>query len=493
MKKRSKKVLFTASEAVPFIKTGGLGDVCGTLPKALRKLGYDVRLVLPRYWAISKSGPSVKWAVSPMGVPMGNCQVWCGVLETESDGMPVYFVDHEDYFGRAGLYDDGIRAYDDNADRFGFFSRACLQLCRDLKFRPDIVHAHDWQTALVPCFLKIQEWNDPFFAKTASVFSIHNMAHQGVFPVRHYPFLGLGNENFVDDKFENYGGINFMKGAVFYSDAITTVSPSYAKEILTHPGGSGLAPYLERRRDDLSGVLNGADYDHWNPSADPLIAANYSPSDLSGKAVCKKELQREFMLDPDPRVPVIGIISRFCHQKGFQLLAPVIRAILRNMVVQFVFLGSGEKSQEDFFGGLPAAYPGRVGAWIGYDNRKAHWIEAGADFLLMPSLYEPCGLNQIYSMGYGTLPIVRETGGLKDTVQQYNEHDGTGTGFVFFSPDPMAIYYTVGWAVSTYYDRPNHIARMRDQAMHERFTWDDSAKHYETVYEKALARRALWK
>jgi starch synthase len=493
MKKKNKKILIVSSEAVPFIKTGGLGDVCGALPKALRKLGYDVRLVLPRYWAINKETWKMKWVVTPMGVTVGNGQIWCGVLETELDGVPVYFIDHEGYFGRSGLYDDGIHAYDDNAERFGFFSRACIQLCRDIGFQPDIIQANDWQTALVPYYLKTWEFNDPFFKKTASVFSIHNVAYQGVFPTSaHNAFLGIGRDHFNETQFENFGGINLMKGAIYYADAISTVSPSYALEILNNPGGNGLAPYLERRREDLFGVLNGADYEHWSPETDPLIPANYSVKDMAGKAVCKKELQKEFLLDQDPKVPVIGVVSRFCHQKGFQLLAPVIRAILRNMIVQFVFLGSGEKSQEDFFGGLPAAYPKSIGAWIGYHNKKAHLIEAGADFFLMPSLYEPCGLNQIYSLRYGTLPIVRETGGLRDTVQQYNEQDGTGTGFLFFSPDPMAIYYTIGWAISTYYDRPQHLLRMREAAMQERFTWEDAARHYEAVYEKALARRAKW-
>ncbi|MFH1664791.1 MAG: glycogen/starch synthase, partial [Candidatus Omnitrophota bacterium] len=397
-----KNILIAASEAVPFCKTGGLADVCGALPKALKKLGHDARLVLPRYWGIDHDRYNLTLALAPMGVPMGDRTVWCAVLEGEVDGVPVYFIDHEGYFGRPGIYDDGKREYDDNAERFGFFSRACIQLCRDLRFRPDIIHCNDWQTALIPAYLKILDKDDPFFSGTATVLSIHNIGHQGIFKPRFYQFLGLGEENFIEPRFESFGHIHFMKGGIFYADCISTVSPSYAEEILSPIGSNGLAPYLERRSDDIYGILNGADYEHWNPETDPLIPARYSARDLSGKAECKRALQREFRIAENPDVPIIGVVSRFVQQKGLQLLAPVIKSIVRDMIVQFVFLGAGEKSMEDFFGGLPARHPGTIGAWIGYNNEKAHLIEAGSDFFLMPSLYEPCGLNQIYSMKYGT-------------------------------------------------------------------------------------------
>ncbi len=487
------KILFVASEAVPFIKTGGLGDVCGALPKMLKKLGHDVRLVLPRYWAVNRDYYKLKPILGPMGVPTGTGTVWCEVLEGKSDGFPVYFIEHENFFGRAGIYDDGNREHSDNAERFGFFSCAALQLCRDLKFKPDIIHAHDWQTALVPAYLKIWFLNDPFFKNTASVFSIHNIAYQGTFKADAYDFLGLGAENFIDSKFENFNGINLMKGAIFYADAINTVSPSYAQEILCEPGANGLSVYLQRRYEDVFGVLNGADYDHWDPSTDALIPAKYSIQNLQGKKLCKKALQKEFLLDEKENTPLIGVVSRFTQQKGLQLLAPVVGNILQDMKVQFVFLGNGEKGLEDFFGGLPALYPGRVGAWIGYSNRKAHLVESGADFFLMPSLFEPCGLNQIYSMRYGTLPIVRATGGLRDTVENYNEQTGSGTGFLFHEGTPSAIYNTIGWAVSTYYDRPHHLAQMQKNAMKAHFSWEDSARQYEQVYEKAIHRRLSWR
>jgi len=489
---KTKKILFCSSEAVPFVKSGGLADVCGALPRALKASGHDVRLVLPRYWAVNGSLYGLETELSSMGVNMGGTTVWCSVLKARVSGLTVYFIEHENYFGRSGLYDDGKWAYLDNPERFGFFAKACLQLAKDIDFRPDIIHANDWQTALIPAYLKIQHLHDAFFKDTASVFTIHNIGYQGTFPAESYGFLSLGQENFTDAKFENYGGINFMKGAIFYADAINTVSPSYAGEIMTDVGGNGLAPYIIRRKEDLSGILNGSDYDHWDPEKDTRIPANYSKKDLSGKRVCKEHLQEEFHLRKDPSVPVIGIVSRFVEQKGLPLLARAIEPIIHNMRVQFAIVGNGEKYLEDFFGGLPARHHGRVGAWIGYNNEKAHLIEAGSDFFLMPSLYEPCGLNQIYSMKYGTLPIVRDVGGLKDTVRKYDEQTGSGTGFSFHEASPPAIYYSVGWAVSTYYDRPHHMAKMIKEAMEMDFSWKKSAVEYDRMYEKALARRKTW-
>ena len=492
IRKTGRKILVACSEAFPFSKSGGMADVCGSLPKALAKLGHDVRLVLPRYWCIGKEAFALKRVLSPMGVVMGAETIWCEVYEGKYDGVKAYFIEHDGFFGRAGLYDDGKWEYPDNAERFSFFSKACMQLCRDLKFKPDIIHCNDWQTSLIPAFLKTADSWDAYFKDTATVLTIHNIGYQGVFPGEVYDFLGIWPEHFTESKFESWGNVHFLKAGIFFADGITTVSPSYAREIITPEGGTGLAPYLERRKDDITGVLNGADYDHWCPEKDPLIPARFSADDPSGKYICKEALQREFGLKPDPGIPVIGIVSRFAHQKGFDLLAPVIKSIVNDMVVQFAILGSGEKYLEDYFGGLPAEFPGRIGAWVGFNNHKAHLIEAGSDFFLMPSLYEPCGLNQIYSLKYGTLPIVRDIGGLKDTVVQYNEQDGGGTGFKFDKADPMAVYYTVGWAVSTYFDRPHHFKKMRDTAMRQSFCWKDSAREYEKVYDKALARRATW-
>lgn len=491
-KSSKKKILLVASESVPFIKTGGLADYCGALAKVLKQRGHDVRLVLPRYWGIDRDGLKLKHKVSPMGVAMGSSTVWCDVLETAWEKVPVYFIEHENYFGRRGLYDDGEHEYPDNAQRFGFFCKASLRLCRDIDFRPDVIHCNDWQTALIPAYIKTNESGDTFFQNTASVFSIHNIGYQGVFKNERVEGLDILEGRYDQDRFESFGGVNFMKGAIFYADAINTVSPTYAREILGEPGGNGISAYLERRKDDLRGILNGVDYDHWNPAKDTLIPAKYSSGRMQGKAVCKKTLQQEFLLEENPDIPVIGIISRFAHQKGLDLLADVIREVVSQMRVQFAILGSGDKYLENFFGGLPVSYPGKIGAWIGYDERKSHLIEAGSDFHLMPSRYEPCGLNQIYSLKYGTLPIVRNTGGLSDTVEQYAEETGSGTGFLFDHADSRALYYTIGWAVSTFYDRPAHFKKMRREAMKRQFSWDGSVAEYEALYDHASRRRASW-
>ena len=483
------KIIMISSECAPYAKTGGLADVVSALPRALQALGHEVIVVIPKYASISeKYKTSLK--LRPMGVWMGNTEEWCAVYKVDNNPVPVYLIESEKYFGRMGLYHDSdFNDYLDNPRRFGFLARAALQLCKDINFTPDIVHAHDWQAALAPAYLKIWDWNDPILGKTASVLTIHNIAYQGVYPAEHYNYLGLQWGNFVSDKFEDHKHINFLKGGIFYADMVNTVSPKYADETRTPEYAYGLAPYLNNKGENYVGILNGVDYSEWNPATDPLIPANYDAKDLSGKASCKSELQKRFLLAENPEVPIIGLVSRFVAQKGLDLLARTIDTILDNMSVQFVILGSGEKYLENFFGDLPKKYPGRVGSFIGYHNENAHWIEAGSDFFIMPSIYEPCGLNQIYSLKYGTLPIVRATGGLDDTVQQYNEQTGAGTGFKFWSPDTNGVYYTVGWAVSTFYDRKHHIDQMIQAAMIQDYSWSRSALAYEALYKRAIANK----
>jgi starch synthase len=404
--------------------------------------------------------------------------------------LPVYFIEFDQYFNRWGLYHDAdFNDYLDNPRRFGFLTRAGLQLCRDIHFAPDIVHVHDWHTALAAAYLKIWHWNDPVLGKAASVLTIHNIAYQGIYDARHYPYLGLQWINFTPDKLEDHGRINFLKGGIVYADMVNTVSPTYARETRTPEGGYGLAPYLNDKGENYIGILNGVDYNRWNPETDPMIPMRYSAKDLSGKAVCKRELQRRFSLNVDANIPIIGVVSRLVTQKGLHLLAQAIEDILNNMRVQFVILGAGEKELESFYSSLPARYPGRVGGYIGYNEELSHWIEAGADFFIMPSLSEPCGLNQMYSLKYGTLPIVRAVGGLDDTVQQYDEASAAGTGFKFWEASPRAIYYTVGWAISTFFDRREHIQQMIQTAMAQDFSWERSAGEYVRLYERAIANK----
>jgi starch synthase len=358
-----------------------------------------------------------------------------------------------------------------------------------MEFSPDIVHAHDWHTALAPAYLKIWDWNDPILGKAASVLTIHNIAYQGVYNASHYDYLGLQWKNFSSDQFEDHGQLNFLKGGIYFADMVNTVSPTYARETVTPELAYGMAPYLNNKGENYIGILNGVDYNHWDPAVDPLIPAQYTPKDLSGKAACKEALQKRFNLLEDAKRPVIGVISRLVDQKGLGLLARTIVQIVNNMQVQFVILGSGEKNLESFYGGLPARYPGQIGSFIGYNDELSHWIEAGSDFFVMPSIYEPCGLNQIYSLKYGTLPIVRATGGLDDTVQQYDEATGSGTGFKFWEPSPRAVYYAVGWAVSTYYDRPKHIQKMIQTAMSRDYSWERSAREYVRLYTRAIQNK----
>jgi len=485
------RIVMLASECVPFAKSGGLADVVGALPHALRALGHDVIVVMPKYASIDAAKHKLQRSFEQMCVWMGNEEEWCAVDTTRtSDGVPVYFIDSEKYFARDGLYHDAdFRDYGDNPRRYAFLTRAGLQLCHDMRFSPHIVHAHDWQTALAPAYLKVWHWNNPVLGRAASVLTIHNIGYQGVYGAEHYDYVGLQWRNFTSDKLEDHGRMNYLKGGIQYADMVTTVSPTYASETKTPEYAHGLAPYLNDRGADFAGVLNGVDYAQWDPSVDRLIPAQYSGDDLGGKAVCKAALQERLGLDVDPTIPVMGVVSRFADQKGLDLLAACIEDVVRDMRVQFVVLGSGDRGLEARYSELPHIYPGRIGSYIGYSNELAHWIEAGADFFLMPSRYEPCGLNQIYSLKYGTLPIVRDTGGLADTVVQYDERSGGGTGFKFQELSPRAIYYTVGWAVSTWYDRSHHIDELRRRGMAQRFSWEESARGYLQVYERAMANK----
>jgi len=485
------KILMITSECVPYAKTGGLADVVGALPQVLQRMGHEVIVVMPRYGSIDGARYGLRRFWDSMGVWMGDQLEWCTVDSADNDGVPTYFIEFNQYFERTGLYHDAeFNDYWDNPRRFAFLTRAGLQLSHDLGFAPDIVHVHDWQSALASAYLKIWHWNDPILGGAASVLTIHNIAYQGKYSASNFEYIGLQWGNFTPDKFEDYGAVNFLKGGIVYADVVNTVSPTYAAETRTPALGYGLAPYLNDKGPDYVGILNGVDYTQWNPAVDRLIPAQYSPDHMAGKAVCKAALQHRFGLDADPDVPIVGVVSRLAAQKGLDLLASAVEQILHDMAVQFVILGSGDKGLERYYGGLPGRYPGRVGVYIGYSNEIAHWIEAGADFFIMPSIYEPCGLNQIYSLKYGTLPIVRATGGLDDTVIQYDEATGNGTGFKFWEPSASAIYYTTGWAVSTYFDRRAHIDKMVQTAMHIDYSWERSADQYLALYARAIEKKA---
>jgi len=420
----------------------------------------------------------------------GGEENWVGVHTALLDGgVKVWFVDYQRFFGRRGIYDENHREYDDNAFRFGLLSKAATQICKDNGWIPDVIHVHDWQTAVAAALLKTWDRILSPLSQTASVLTIHNIGYQGVYHPSVMNYLGVGWEHFTTDKFEDHGKINLLKAGIHFADAITTVSPTHAKEVLTPAGGMGLAPYLNARASDFTGILNGCDYEHWNPATDPLIPSQYTPDNLSGKVTCKAVLQQRFELEINPQMPLFGIVSRFAPQKGFSLLMDALPRVLNTMVVQVVVLGNGNHQTEEFFNWLARNHPGRVGVYIGFHNDLSHLIEAGSDFFLMPSRYEPCGLNQMYSLKYGTLPIVRATGGLDDTVENYNQATGAGTGFKFWADTSSALYNTIGWANSTWYDRPQHIAKLRQQAMAQDFSWAKSAARYVEVYQRAIAKR----
>jgi starch synthase len=346
-------------------------------------------------------------------------------------------------------------------------------------------------TSVASIFLKTWDRILSPLSQTASVLTIHNIGYQGKFDPSVLHFYGLGGEYLRPDRLEDYGAINLLKAGIQYSDAITTVSPTYAREIRDPIGGMGLAPYLNNRAEHLFGIVNGVDTQVWNPATDQFLPATYQPGKLKGKAACKRALQEKFGLVVDPKVPIFAVISRFAPQKGFDLLRAALPGAMRDMAIQFVALGTGDPATENFFRWLSSAFPRRANAHIGFAPDLAHLIEAGSDFFVMPSIYEPCGLNQMYSSLYGTLPIVRATGGLDDTVENYNEAAGTGTGFKFWDLTEAALYFTLGWAVSTWYDRPHHYRAMQQTGMNRDFSWAASAREYEKVYEHAIAYRSV--
>ena len=484
------RVLFVASECAPYAKCGGLGDVVASLPKALRRLGVDVRVAIPLYDSINRAKFGLV-AEPPCLVNCGEGEVnGCGVWRGTADGeVPVWFVEHDRYFARGGVYDDRGTEFGDNAFRFGLLCMAAAQVCRDRGWIPDVVHVHDWPTAVLPVLMDAWRKSGAPLGRAGSVLTIHNQSYQGYFHASALDYLGLGAEYFTAETLESWGKINLLKGGIVFADAITTVSPTYAKEILAEPGGNGLSSYLQQRGADFEGVLNGADYEVWNPETDRRIPATYGANSLIGKGLCKQDLQSQMGLTQDASVPLFGMVTRLTSQKGTELLREVLPQALATMRMQLVVLGSGEAADEAFFRGLARTYPERVGVEIGYSDELSHRIEAGADFFLMPSLFEPCGLSQLYSLRYGTLPIVHATGGLEDTVEQYNEGEGTGTGFKFYHPDAETFHAAIRWAADTWFERPSHITMMREQAMRMRFDWETSARRYVEIYRRVVAKR----
>jgi starch synthase len=481
-------IAFAASECVPFSKTGGLADVVGALPRALAAAGHQVSVYLPRYRQTKLA--DAQTVVRSITVPFDDRYRFCSVVTGEShSGIKFYFVDYPPFFDRDALYGTSAGDYPDNAERFALFSRAVLEGSKILGV-PDVFHCHDWQSALVPVMLRTLYSEDPAFRDVATVFTIHNMGYQGLFPPDILPLLMLPWDLFTISKLEFFGNVNFLKGALVFSDFITTVSRKYSQEIQTTEYGFGLEGVLRDRASTVTGILNGVDYDEWSPQTDKFIVAKYSPEDLSGKAKCKQDLLATFAVtNTDSKLPVIGIVSRFAAQKGFDLIAQIMDRLAREDMI-IVALGTGDKEYEQIFARMQKQFPQKIAVKIAYDNATAHKIEAGADMFLMPSKYEPCGLNQIYSLKYGTVPIVRATGGLDDTIEPWDARSGKGTGFKFTEYNGESLLLTIKQALQAYRDQGSWQVLMRN-GMNKDFSWNFSAKEYVRIYEKVRQARTL--
>ena len=482
-------IVFSASECVPFAKTGGLADVVGALGPELAKLGHRVTVYLPLYERVRRQiEGELKYVVRSITIPFQYYNRFVGIVDGgKRDGVQFYFVDCPEMFDRKELYGSGGQDYPDNAERFALYCRAVLEAVKQLGV-PEVFHIHDWQAALIPVYLRTTFSSDPVLSRAGVVLTIHNAAYQGAFPPVTIERLLFPWEIFTMDKVEQFDSFNFLKGGLVYSEMLTTVSHKYAEEVQTPEFGEGLDSVLRRRKAELRGILNGVDYAQWDPATDLNLAAHYSPENLAGKRECREDLLRAFGLDHvEESTPVIGVVSRFAVQKGFDLVEE-IAGKLSEMDVAVVALGSGEPVHEKFFRDWAFWNKANVGVRIGYNEPLAHKIEAGADIFLMPSLYEPCGLNQIYSLKYGTVPVVRATGGLDDTIEEWNPEQGTGTGFKFKGRSAGALLATIERALAAFGDREGWTKLMRN-GMARNYSWERPAREYAAVYEEVARRR----
>lgn len=486
------KIAFITTEAVPFIKTGGLADVAGALPQELKNLNCEIKLFLPKYYSIDETRYELRycWEIGEINIPIAGIQrsVHCFIGSLPNSNVETYFVDCPHYFHRQFIYTNDF----DEDERFILFSKAVIEIIQRLKWKPDILHCNDWQTGLIPLYIKDNYKWDSLFNETATIMTIHNVGYQGRFPARTAQKADIRNELFYPNSpIEIWGDICFLKAGISFADIVTTVSKTYAKEILTAEYGMGLEQTLVARKNDLYGILNGVDYSLWNPETDKYLPARYSKDNLINKLINKSYLMGNMKLPFDEDRPVIGIIARLVSQKGFDIFAEVAHGLL-SLDAQWVVLGTGEPQYEELFRHLSSLYPNKIANYIGYNNELSHLIEAGSDMFLMPSKYEPCGLNQIYSLRYGTIPIVRKTGGLADTVYDWDEFkskgEEIGTGFSFNDYSGYALLTTVERAIKTFHNKPVW-KKIQYNGMIQNFSWENAAKEYLSVYKKAKKKR----
>lgn len=484
------KILFVSPEVDPFVKVGGLADMVGSLPKVLAERGHDVRVVCPAYGSI-KINDDFRARAEPLGVDVGAATHWGKTWQTHlpDSKVPLYCLEHARFFDRPEVYAGPWGDHPDNDLRFTFLCRGALTLCQQMGWIPDVVHCHDWTTGFIPLLLNTTLRHTPI-GRAATVFTIHNLEHQGYCDQRALDFAHVPVAEFRADSAESHGKVNMMKAGLYHSTKITTVSPTYADEIKLPAGGFGLDHVLRFRAADLVGIVNGIDTLIWNPAADPKIPATYTAADLTGKAVCKAALQKQLGLAVVDKVALFGVVSRFATQKGLDLLAQCLPSVLEGMHVQLAVLGSGDGALEKIFRDAATRYPQKLGLHVGFNGQLAKLIQAGSDFFVMPSRAEPCGLTQLYAMRYGTPPIVRTTGGLIDTVDQFeNTTPATGTGFKFVDATARALANTIGWACATYYDQPEAYAQLQRNGMARDFSWGASADRYLDVYRWAIKAR----
>lgn len=484
MQSHKLKILFVSSEVEGFSKTGGLADVAKSLPIELRNLGHEVIIVTPFYRTINhKDSAKVKHQLS-LHNDCARPDIPFAVQALDLEGIKVLAIDNSHYFDRPGLYGEENNAYHDNGERFAFFSIAALLTCIAEGFSPDIIHCNDWHTGLLPYLLKTRFNGHPHFINSKTVLTTHNSAYQGIFEKSQLNLLPEVSSCMDDRVLENYTYINYLKVGITYSDKINTVSPNYASELLTPLGSHGMSHHFVSRIGDFEGILNGCDYNDWNPQTDKFIPFNYHAGDISGKHKCKQALQAEVGL-PVSNVPVFGMVCRLTDQKGFDLIIPMLERFLKHKV-QLVIVGTGDPGITGHLCAFSEHYHDKFKFVNGYSNELSHLVEAGSDFFLMPSIFEPCGLNQLYSLAYGTLPIVRAVGGLKDTVIDYDQDPDHATGFMFYDVNPNQLLNLLRRVILLYIEEPSEITRIQQHAMNTYFYWSDSAKHYEHLYLSAL-------
>ncbi|MFH0975332.1 MAG: glycogen synthase [Spirochaetota bacterium] len=480
------KIAFISPEVYPFAKTGGLADVSFALPKALAKAGHDIRIIMPAYKSINKNQYQLKLTAAPLIITINKEDKYAAILESDIiPNVKTYFIDYENYFARDSLYGDSTADYNDNAERFSFFAKAAIEGLIKIGFKPEIIHCNDWQTGLIPLYLKTIFINNPWFKNTAVIMSVHNAGYQGIFKQADTVLNELNNTCFNIEDLKHHNGISFLKSGILNSDIITTVSKKYAEEIQTKEFGFGLEDIFKSKKECLYGIPNAVDYEIWNPETDRFLPRNYSIKNISLKKITKLEIQKRVAILPDENIPLLGTISRLTFQKGMDILADTLEILFQDEKFQFIISGTGDRRISERFDRLKKMFPRSIGVFWGYEEELEHLLQAGLDISIIPSRYEPCGLTQMYSMKYGTVPVVRATGGLDELVEEWDDRSKKGNGFKFKNLTQEELYNTLRKSIKQYNDKYSWDILQRN-GMNYNYTWDDAVKEYEKIYKSAI-------